>query len=190
MNVQCDSCGHKYRMPDRLAGETVPCKECGADIEVPGRRRPRGPARASSSSGVFSENKIWIALGASVVVLLVGTVLILRARHAVPVAQNNPAVPPNNPVPGLPLANPGLPRVNNGNAETPNAAVIPEVSLPARMPTQPTPTPAPVQNVNRPSDNASSSVNNNKRVGFAPSQPTSSEIESLLRKRDGKPIDE
>lgn len=191
MNVQCDGCGHKYRMPERLAGETVPCKECGADIEVPGKRRSRRPARDTGPSAVLAENKVWIALGAGVLLLLFVAVLLLRARNAAPVAENNPAIPPNNPAPGLPLVNPGLPRVNNGNVVPPSttgAANVPQIPQPPSVPAQPVP--PPVQNGNRNASNPPPTVNNNKRGGFAPSQPTGSEIESLLRKRDGKPFDE
>ncbi|MBC7817230.1 MAG: hypothetical protein IAG10_10110, partial [Planctomycetaceae bacterium] len=190
--VKCDSCGHKYRMPDHLAGETVPCKECGEDIEVPGRRRSRGKTRDTGLAAVLTENKIWIALGVGTLLLVVVLVAVLnRGGNQVPVAGNNPAIPPNNGVPGLPLANPRLPRANAANGAAPNAtgaANAPQIPRPVNVPAQPVPPPA--LNANRNAGNANSTVNGGRRGGFAPSQPTGSEIESLLRKRDGKPFDE
>lgn len=52
--TECDVCGKKYRFPDERAGSTVVCKECGADLELPGgrsRSSGRSRGRSGKSSG-------------------------------------------------------------------------------------------------------------------------------------------
>ncbi|MFM9961321.1 MAG: hypothetical protein ACKV2Q_08850 [Planctomycetaceae bacterium] len=190
LNVQCDSCGHKYRMPDHLAGETVPCKECGEDISVPGRRRSRGAAREPERSSWLVENKIGVAVGAGVLLLLVVLLVVLlnRGGGPAPVA-NNPGMPGNGGAPQLPVVNPGLPRANVGNAASPSvpgAVNAPSIPQPVNIPRPPAPAP----NANRNVENANTPVVGGRRGGFAPNQPTGSEIESLVQKRDGLPFDE
>lgn len=86
--VECELCGKKYRMGPERAGSTVPCRECGSSIRVPGQRRsgPRqsGPADDSESSAWL----IWAGGGAVVVALLIGLGLYfaLRGGEAPPVA--------------------------------------------------------------------------------------------------------
>ena len=49
--AQCRECGKQYRMKDDLKGKMVPCKECGADMRVPGGprgARPASPAKAAA----------------------------------------------------------------------------------------------------------------------------------------------
>lgn len=198
INVQCDGCGHKYRMPDHLAGETVPCKECGEDIEVPGRRRSRGAARESAQTSWLVENKIGVAIGAGAVLLLVVLLVLLLNRGGGPApVVNNPGMPGNAGSPPLPVANPGLPRANVGNqaaASAPGTPIAQPSPQSAGIPTQPVPVPVqppiPAQNANRNLGNPNTPVVGGRRGGFASSQPAGSEIESLVQKRDGLPFDE
>lgn len=48
---ECDECGKKYRMPDNRAGQTVPCKQCGAEVDVPGEIRLSGGGGGPSRGG-------------------------------------------------------------------------------------------------------------------------------------------
>lgn len=40
--VVCDECDEEYRLDERRIGQVLPCKECGADMEVSDRRGGRG----------------------------------------------------------------------------------------------------------------------------------------------------
>jgi WD40 repeat protein len=176
-------------MPDHLAGQTVACKECGADIDVPGRRRPRG----SDGGSWLSANKGLVGVGGGVGLLILVVVWVLsRGENPAPMA-NNPGAPGNGPGPRLPLANPGLPRANSGAQPAPNvgrSSNVAQTLIPASVPAQPLASPN--ANVGRPAGNAipADNVPRAGRGGFGLSLPTGSEIESLLQKRDGKPIDE
>ena len=35
IEIKCDSCGKRYRAPDKAAGRRVTCKSCGKTIPVP-----------------------------------------------------------------------------------------------------------------------------------------------------------
>jgi len=51
--ARCGDCGKQYRMRDEFAGRVVPCKDCGADIRVPGRPAggsPRRPPAAQAAA--------------------------------------------------------------------------------------------------------------------------------------------
>lgn len=55
IKVRCEECGKGYRLKPNLAGTALPCRECGAEMLVPGRRsgRSSGEIRTGRSSGEF-----------------------------------------------------------------------------------------------------------------------------------------
>ena len=111
IQVACSECGKRYRFPDERAGDTVECKECGADVDIPGGRS-RGSGgkkkKKQQSSGVGAGVMIGGGVGTAV---LFGLVAFLFMRPGQP-----PVAPPNVPPAnnGQPIAaNPGVPPVNN-----------------------------------------------------------------------------
>jgi len=107
--VECEQCQKKYRLQDHLAGRRLPCKQCGAEFQVPGReadlfddfndtfgdelddqfeldpsskRRGRQKAGRSPQSGSSAGNSTpWIIIGAgSVAILVLLAVLFIGAR--------------------------------------------------------------------------------------------------------------
>ncbi len=50
IQVACEECGKRYRYSDERAGQTVECKECGSDIEIPGGRQRGGKKKKSKQS--------------------------------------------------------------------------------------------------------------------------------------------
>jgi dipeptidyl aminopeptidase/acylaminoacyl peptidase len=179
-------------MPDHLAGQTVPCKKCGEDIDVPGQRRPR----ASQKSSWLAQNALLVGAGGGGLLLLIVIIVLMlgRGRQPAPVANNNPGMPGNVPAPSLPRVNPGLPQANNGGNSVPNSVVPPNVAqvpVPANPPVQQ----PPIANATPPVANSNPRNNGNApragRGGFGLSQPSGTEIESLLRKREeGKGIED
>ena len=95
--VECDECGKKYRLQASMAGERIPCRECGASIRVPGGRRD-----AHRSGPALNPAIIGGVAGFAVVVLL-GLFFVLRrpAVEPAPVAQ-----PQNNAANGQLASNP------------------------------------------------------------------------------------
>lgn len=132
IQVACSDCGKRYRFPDERAGDTVECKECGSDIEIPGGRSRSGASRGgkkkkkSEGSGVGAGVLIGGGVGAAV---LVGVVVVLfMGRGQQPAAPQN-AVPANNgqPIAANPAtppanANPAVPGTTPPNAGQPNPA--------------------------------------------------------------------
>ena len=86
--VECPSCGKRYKLRDDLAGDTVPCKDCGEDIDVPGGRRggggSRGRRKGKSSGGGNSGLVIGGAVGGVVVLAVVGFLMFGRGGGALP----------------------------------------------------------------------------------------------------------
>ena len=134
IQVSCSDCGKKYRFPDERAGDTVECKECGADVEIPGGRSRGGKKKKKQqSSGVGAGVMIGGGVGA---VVLLGLVAFLFIRPGQPPVAPPNAVPANN---GQPVvANPGVPPANNvapvnpvaPGAMPPNAAGQPNATQP------------------------------------------------------------
>ncbi len=121
--VRCPECDVKSQYPDRYAGQTVACKSCGEDIDVPaagsrGGSKKSGKGKTSSdSSNVLVIVGVLGGLAVLVVVGAVGLFLVLSGRGAAhvggPVA-NAPANPANVAAPnsgGMPgtAATPGTP---------------------------------------------------------------------------------
>ncbi len=130
IQIECPDCGKRYRFPDERAGETVECKACGSDIEVPGgrKRSASGSKKKKKSSGAGAGIAIGGGVGA---VVLLGVVGLMLMKGGQP-----PAPPANN---AQPVAtNPAIPAPNNVVPSTAPNAAAPPVATPA----QPTPAPA------------------------------------------------
>ena len=117
IQVACSECGKRYRFPDERAGDTVECKECGVDIEIPGgRSRGEKKKKKQASSGVGAG--VLIGGGAGAVVLLGLVAFLFMGRGQPPVAPPNvPAVNNGQPI----AANPGVPPANNAVPANPAA---------------------------------------------------------------------
>ena len=79
--VECPSCGKRYKLRDDLAGDTIPCKDCGEDIDVPGGRRgggSRGRRKGKSSDGGNTGMVMGGAAGGVVVLAIVGFLMFGR----------------------------------------------------------------------------------------------------------------
>lgn len=100
IQIACPECGKKLRFADDQAGETVECKACGADVDLPGgtrrragnrdrssspRKRVRKSSRSSKSSGPLIGLVIGGGIGAVVVIGLLAALMLRR-----PVANNAP----------------------------------------------------------------------------------------------------
>lgn len=140
--IVCPDCGKKYRFGDERAGETVECKECGMDIEIPGGRRRRG-----GGTGVKERKPQSSSAGAAVIigggigaVVLVGVLLMGRGQQAVPPANNAQSVASDPVAPAqstpMPEAAPSTATLS-GTMPTPTDATQPNPTPP--NPTQPTP---------------------------------------------------
>ncbi len=92
INVRCEECGKGYRLKPNMAGKILPCRECGADMEVPARRggrgerdRGRSAPRSERLDGDFdweddqpnssSAMAIWMGLGVLLITLIAGAVI-------------------------------------------------------------------------------------------------------------------
>ena len=97
--VECPSCGKRYKLRDDLAGDTIPCKDCGEDIDVPGGRRggggSRGRRKGKSSGGGNQGLVIGGAVGGVVVLGIVGFLMFGRGGGGA-----LPAPPGGVPAPG------------------------------------------------------------------------------------------
>jgi len=107
IQVSCDECGKPLRYPDERAGQTVTCKGCGADIELPGGRRRSGTGKKKKKKS--SGAPIGVIIGGGVAILFVGVLVAVIAFW--PKKQQQAQIDPNNPgatgtQPGAP-ANPG-----------------------------------------------------------------------------------
>ena len=84
IQIACPDCGKKYRFADERAGETVECKDCGSDIDIPGGRR-RGASgsnkRKPQSSGVGAGVMIGGGVGAVVLLGLVAVLMMKDGGH-------------------------------------------------------------------------------------------------------------
>lgn len=94
--ARCGDCGKQYRMRDEFAGRVVPCKDCGADIRVPGGSPRKAPVARPSSApqarprpaqrGDFFERDddssgsswlLWLIGGVSALAVVAGIVIAL-----------------------------------------------------------------------------------------------------------------
>ncbi|MCA9068687.1 MAG: hypothetical protein KDA84_07180 [Planctomycetaceae bacterium] len=102
LNVRCDECGKGYRLKPELAGTVLPCRECGAEMLVPGRRggRSSGEIRTGQSSAEFRARGtqprrprrkakggkiptgVWVGGGVGLLLVLVGVGIFLWTRMA------------------------------------------------------------------------------------------------------------
>ena len=104
--VECPSCGKRYKLRDDLAGDTVPCKDCGEDIDVPGGRRGGGGSRGRrkrKSGGGNAGLVIGGAAGGVVALVIVGFLMFGRGGGGVLPPPPNMAQNPV-PVPGVATA--------------------------------------------------------------------------------------
>lgn len=149
--VECSICGKKYRVPDEKAGRSIPCKDCGGEIDVPGGRRRtttdddedapvrRRPGKKKRRSEESSAPVPLIVGGIAVVVIFAGVLLFFITRPkpdaANPVAnapaQPNPAAPADgaNPAPAV-RPDPAAPNPNP-NPQVAANGINPPVANPA-----------------------------------------------------------
>lgn len=113
IQVECPSCGKRYRMKDELAGSSVSCRECGEDIDVPDEWGNAAPARRSAPakrrSAKKAKNSMLPVYGAAAVGgLIVGVIVVVMGlRGGNKDAANQPNQPGNpvvadNPPPIMP----------------------------------------------------------------------------------------
>ena len=88
IRVECEECGKRYQLPEKAAGDIIPCRDCGADIEVPGRRRRRGHG---SYRDDYEDEVAWyqnppvlIGGGVGAVALIVVLVLVMTGGNSEP----------------------------------------------------------------------------------------------------------
>lgn len=101
--VRCNECGARSQFADRYAGETVACKACGADIDVP-RARGGGSAKGGKKSKKGNSSAVPIIIG---VVVAGGLAFVGLIVAVVAVVGFSQAPNPNNanvPAPGAPVA--------------------------------------------------------------------------------------
>ncbi len=147
LQIACPDCGKKYRFAEERAGETVACKDCGSDIDIPGGRRrgaSGGKKKKQQSSGVGMGVMIGGGVGAVVLLGLVAVLMknggqpaALPANNAQPVANNPAAAGQNNAVPnttvppGTPPAAPTQPNPAQPSPTVPGIAANPGATNPA-----------------------------------------------------------
>ncbi len=171
IQVACEECGKRYRYSDERAGQTVECKECGSDIEIPGGR-PRGGKKKKSKKGTGLPVGL-LAGGGFAALALIGVLAFLflnRKQAALPTPPAavtgeqalaaNPAQPPSAVVvPTIPA-----PPANSGTTPS-NLASQPDPSNPTPA-TSPVAPPANTKPV--PSGVASGFQQSKKAKGFKP----------------------
>jgi len=54
--IQCESCGKKYKLPEKYFGRKVKCKECGEPLPVPDKHVSESDAFISALDAVVEEN--------------------------------------------------------------------------------------------------------------------------------------
>lgn len=115
IKVRCEECGKGYRLKPELAGTVLPCRECGTEMLVPGRRAGRSSAeiRTGRSSAEFRSRAaqprrprrtakgskipfgVWIGGGVGLLLLLVGVGIFFWMRDTE--EASNAAVEAENP---------------------------------------------------------------------------------------------
>jgi|GEM_PF-2231580 len=150
--ARCSECGARSLYADRYAGETVACKACGADVDVPRNRGGSSGKSGKKSSKQSSSPVIPIIIGlviaggiavAAVVVIALAMVGVPSVPAGappapLPVANNVPVANPQTTVPGAsPAVSPAPQFPNTTAANTPTG-----VAASARPATPPGPTPS------------------------------------------------
>jgi acetyl esterase/lipase len=129
IRVSCSGCAKTYNVPDRYAGKSISCKDCGEQIAVPEaedewieskeeeprrRSRPRPgrnrDRRAEASSGMSGTMKVLLGAaggGLLVMVLCCGGLTWSAKREVDRIAQQQAAMP--RPIGVAPPMDPGLP---------------------------------------------------------------------------------
>jgi WD40 repeat protein len=146
IQVACEECGKRYRYSDERAGQTVECKACGSDIEIPGGRQRAGKKKKTKkSSGLPVAVLAGGGFAALAVIGLLALLLSNRKQAALPTPPGavtgeqalaaNPAQPP----PAIIV--PAIP----GTPSTPaNSGTIPPDLASQPNPANPTPATSPV----------------------------------------------
>ncbi len=134
--VECPGCGKRYKFRDDQSGDTVPCKDCGEDIDVPAGARGGSSRAGGSKSGRRGRPRradnqglvVGGAIGGVVVVGLLGYVMFSGGGNAVlpppPNAGQIPAVAQSIPVAPSPHGSPAQanqPKFGPGQKTDPKA---------------------------------------------------------------------
>ena len=56
--IQCESCGKKYKIPEKYFGRKVKCKECGELLPVPEKHVSESDAFISALDAVVKEDAV------------------------------------------------------------------------------------------------------------------------------------
>ena len=148
IRTECSDCGKRYQFSEKMAGESVPCRECGHEIRIPGRRRGgqggRRP-RADHNFGPWYENPV-AAVGAGAAIVLGGILWAVLADSGenlpggdeVVEKSAEPSIPQGTPTPrseafsdpanevaSLPRRVPSAGRTPNSAIETPSTSTHP-----------------------------------------------------------------
>lgn len=134
--VECPGCGKRYKFRDDQSGDTVPCKDCGEDIEVPAGSRGGSSRAGGSKSGRRGRPRradnqglmVGGAIGGVIAVGLLGYVMLSGGGNAVlpppPNAGQIPAVANSVPAPvavAPPPAQANQPKFGPGQKTDPKA---------------------------------------------------------------------
>lgn len=123
--VECLSCGKRYKVRDDMAGDTIPCKDCGEDITVPGGRRRSGGSKGRKGKSKSDGNPALVIGGIVGAVVVVGVIAFVAMRPAAPppggfapngipsTIASNPSPPP--PMPGTAHGTPPVAPANPGS---------------------------------------------------------------------------
>lgn len=94
-----------------MAGDTIPCKDCGDDITVPGGRRRSGGSKGRKGKSKSDGNPALVIGGIVGAVVVVGVIAFVAMRPAAP--------PPGgfapNGIPSTIASNPSPPPPDAGN---------------------------------------------------------------------------
>ena len=90
IQVACEECGKRYRYADERAGQTVECKDCGADIEIPGGRPRAGKKKKKSKQSTGLPVAV-LAGGGFAALALIGLLAFLFTNRGKPAFPNPPA---------------------------------------------------------------------------------------------------
>lgn len=126
ISVRCSDCGVRSQYPDRLAGQIVPCRACGSDVEVEAAASGRG--RSSKGGGKKSKTAASAGAGGLVLAASLGGVLLVGSVVAGVVIVMAARRPAAGPAGQLAAADAGH---NNGNNAAPAPAAAVNHAAPA-----------------------------------------------------------